>query len=178
MKGQKKLKKPRINKVAVYIDDNRTPIESPQGYEWVVIRNYEEFTSFITTLYKEEKIIPSLISFDHDLTMEYMAWYFDHPGERIIDYTQFKTKSGMHCAVWFIETCLKNNIDFSGVLFAVHSHNELGTKNLQEYLNKAKGEKYGLGRANTFLQNWPFEYDQKEIQKQQKEHNDRVKEIS
>lgn len=169
---------PKKNKIAIFLDDNRTPIETPDGYEWVIIRNYEEFTQFVTTLYKEEKKLPDLISFDHDLTNEYITWYFEHPGEKIIDYGQFKTKGGMHCAVWFIQTCEKNNIDFSHVLFAIHSHNSLGAKNIQDYLNKAKGEKYGVGKANAFLKSWPFEYDTKEVQKQQKEYNNGTKKIS
>lgn len=178
MNSQESSKKQRKSKIALYLDDNRTPTETPEGYEWFIVRNYKQFTQFITTLYKEEKRLPDLISFDHDLSMEYMSWYFEHPGERITDYSQFKTKGGMHCAVWFIETCLENSIDFSGVLFAVHSHNELGAKNIQEYLNHAKGTKYGVGRANAFLKTWPFEYDTAITQRQQKEHNEGTKEIS
>lgn len=176
--SQEKLKKPRTSKIALYIDDNRTPTETPEGYEWNIVRNYEEFKEFITTLYKEEKRIPDLISFDHDLSNEYISWYFEHPGERIVDYTQFKTKSGLHCALWLIETCEKNNIPYDNALFAIHSHNEMGGKNIQQYLNKAKGEKYGLGRANTFLKSWPFEYDTAITQRQQKEYNDGIKKVS
>lgn len=163
---------PRRNKLAVYVDDNRTPTEIPEGYDpWVITRGYKEFTEYIQTLYRTEKRMPDLISFDHDLTTEYIHWYFEHPGERIVDYKGFATKSGMHCAIWFMEACKQNNIDFSGILFAVHSHNELGTKNIQECVNGYKRGHYGEGKANCFLKDWVFEYDQKAVQQQQKEHN-------
>lgn len=178
---QEKL--PKKNKVCVYIDDNRTPTEIPMGYDpWIIIRSYDELVEFIPTFYREhkgeDKKIPDLFSFDHDLTEEYIDWYFMHPGEKIIDYGEFKTKGGFHCAKWLIEACEKNGVSLEDTLFAIHSNNELGGQNIQGYINKYKGEKWGLGKANCFLNKWSFEYDQKQFQKQQKEHQDGDKKIS
>lgn len=159
-------------KVAIYLDDNRIPTETPEGYEWVVLRSYDEFTTFITSFYRRYKELPKLISLDHDLTPEYVHYYFEHPGERIVDYSQFKTKGGYHCLVWFVMACDHNEVSFEDTIFAIHSHNELGAKNLQQYLHVAKSSRYGIGKDNTFAKDWTFEYDQKALQKQQKDYND------
>lgn len=165
------LKRKSQNKIALYVDDNRTPTETPEGYEWRVVRSYDEFTKFITEYYKELKELPKLISMDHDLTPEYIHYYFEHPGERIVDYAQFKTKGGMHCLIWFVMTMDKNNVNFGDTIFAIHSHNELGAKNLMQYLQIVKESRYGKGKDNTFRKDWSFEYSQTELQKQQKDYN-------
>lgn len=164
----------RKNKIALYIDDNRTPTETPEGYEWKIVRSYKEFTEFIISFYRENKELPSLFSFDHDLTSEYISWYFEYPGEKIIDYSQFKTQSGFHCAVWLINACEKNNVSLENTLFAIHSINEAGADNIKEFLNNYKEKKWGLGKANAFIKYWTFDYDQKAIQKQQKEFNEKT----
>ena len=49
------------NKLYLYLDDVRTP----KADNWEVVRNYDEFTTYIT-----RHGIPDLISFDHDLGEE------------------------------------------------------------------------------------------------------------
>jgi hypothetical protein len=165
------LKRSKGKKVAVYVDDNRTPTETHEGYQWVIVRSYDEFTWFITQYYKKYKELPKLISLDHDLTPEYIHYYFEHPGERIVDYSGFITKSGYHCLVWFVITMDSNGVSFEDTLFAVHSHNELGKKNLMQYLQIAKESRYGKGKANSFEKDWEFTYNQEVLQKQQKSYN-------
>jgi len=165
------LRRKSQNKVAIYLDDNRTPTETPEGYEWYILRSYDEFTEFITKFYKKNKELPALISLDHDLTPEYIHYNFEHPGERIVDYKDFKTKSGMHAIIWFVITMDQNNVSFEDTLFAVHDHNELGAQNLMQYLYTVKESRYGKAKANTFRKDWSFTYDQVALQLQQKDYN-------
>lgn len=170
------LKRSKGKKTALYLDDVRIPTEIPEGYEWFIVRSYDEFVRFITAYYRKYRELPALISLDHDLTPEYIHFYFEHPGERIVDYGQFKTKSGYHCLVWLIMTCDHNEVSFADTLFAIHSHNELGIKNMKDYLSIAKSSRYGVGKDNTFIKNWNFVYSKKEEQRLQKEYEDGDKE--
>lgn len=150
------------SKIGIYVDANRTPTEVPEGYVWVVLRSYGEFTNYITEYYKLFRVMPELFSFDHDLTQEYLEWFFMHPGERIVEYQDFKTKSGLHCARWLVEVCEKNNISLESTLLASHSHNESGRGIIIEYLNNYKRKKYGPAKANAFEKDWKFKYENQE----------------
>lgn len=176
---EKNQRQPKKSKTAIYVDDNRVPTELPEGYNpWIVVKDYKEFTTKVLALYREHKQMPELFSFDHDLTQEYIEWYFTHPNEKIIDYGEFKTQSGLHCAKWLFEACAKNEVSLQTTLFAVHSHNEAGAANILEYINEQKSEKWGFAYANAFRKNWQFEYDQKAVQKQQKDFNNGIEEVS
>jgi len=165
-------------KLALYLDDTRNPTENPPGYEWKIVRDYIEFTAFIINYFKENRKLPDLISFDHDLSPEHVDYYLDHQNQKIEDYSIFKDKTGMHAAQWLIAVCEKNNISLKGIKLCVHSHNPAGSSNIQNALNAFKSKQLGPGEGDCFLNQWPFEYDQKIIQKRQKEHeektNDRI----
>lgn len=158
IKNQKK--KSNQKKIALYLDDLRTPIEEPSGYKWKVVKTYKEFVDFISSFYKKNKKLPGLISFDHDLTQEHMNYFIEHPTERIKDYGMFKDKTGMHCAVWLTQTCEKNNINLGETMLAVHSHNPIGANNIQSHLNDFKGKQLGADKADAFLMKWPFKYNE------------------
>jgi hypothetical protein len=94
----------------VYIDE-----------QWVIARSYDEFVKTI-----QEKGIPEVISFDHDLADEH---YTDFHG-----YDEYQEKTGYHCAKWLIEYCLDNNLDIPKFIF-IHSMNPVGAQNIASLFN-------------------------------------------
>ena len=36
--------------ISIYLDDYRTPIEHPEGAEWLVVRNYDQFVDKVTEI--------------------------------------------------------------------------------------------------------------------------------
>lgn len=121
------------NRIGLYLDDVRTPTEKPSLIdEWKVVRNYNEFKEFIIKFIEEYKELPLIISFDHDLHDEHMAYYHAHSGE-MIDYLELKEKTGLHCAKWLTELCDKNGLCTN--YLSVHSHNPVGAHNIMHWLN-------------------------------------------
>lgn len=122
-------------KKALYLDDVRTPAVNIPGYEpWVIVRSYDEFVAHIT-----EHGIPDFISFDHDLADEHMQDYFSQVkqyGFQTPSYDKFKEKTGLTCAMWLVEYCMDNNLVPNKC--AVHSHNPVGAKNIQDCINSFK----------------------------------------
>lgn len=119
-------------KIALYLDDTRTPTETIPGYApWVVVRNYQEFVDYIV-----QNPIPDLISFDHDLGEEHVNDYFNQfaqKGYQIPDYESYKEKTGLDCARFLAEHIQANNLQLKNC--AVHSHNPVGSNNIQSFIN-------------------------------------------
>lgn len=140
-------------KKALYIDDTQTPTVTIPGYHpWDVVRDYDEFVEYIS-----KNGIPDLISFDHDLAQEHMDDYykqlmvegFQHP-----NYGQYKEKTGLDCARWLVE----NYCQPKGLLLktcSVHSHNPVGSTNIQSYINGFK--KHTDQPQDCFIMKHPFE---------------------
>lgn len=123
-------------KTALYLDDQRTPTKTIPGYEpWVVVRNYDQFKEHII-----KNGVPDLISFDHDLAEEHMEDYFKQfyqQGYQRPDYDSYKEKTGLDCARWLCEAyCYPNNVQLK--YCCVHSHNPVGSTNIQNYINGFK----------------------------------------
>jgi hypothetical protein len=115
----------------LYLDDFRDPIDSSYyrnepvytNLDWIVVRNYDEFTKKI-----EELGIPEVVSFDHDLAdVHYEKQQFNYNDE-----TQEKT--GYHCAKWLIYYCIDNKKDLPAMIL-VHSMNPAGTQNIWSLFN-------------------------------------------
>lgn len=119
-------------KRALYLDDVRTPTTPlPDHEDWVVVRNYDEFVDWIT-----KNGVPDFISFDHDLADEHMDDYFKqfyNQGFQHPDYDSYKEKTGLDCARWLGDYVQDNNIPLGKL--CVHSHNPVGTTNIQSFLN-------------------------------------------
>jgi hypothetical protein len=104
----------------LFLDDIRKPIDAstyaqsrginPDIYKkhWIILRNYLEFTNWIT-----KYGLPDLISFDHDL------------GEA-------DEHTGMDCAKWLVNYCLDNKLALPE--WAVHSANPAGYDNIKGLL--------------------------------------------
>ena len=109
----------------LYLDDFRDPRDSAfyKGeaiynlVEWEVVRNYDDFVKII-----EEKGIPEIISFDHDLAVSHY--------ELQLPYDQYTEKTGYHCAKWLIYYCIDNNKKLPAEIL-IHSMNVAGSLNIK-----------------------------------------------
>jgi len=117
--------------------DNKNVIISGKSLEamsgvpndnWQIVRSYEQFVSII-----EKRGIPDVVSFDHDLSEEYMDYYFSETCQTgIIEYENLKSNSGYHCAQFLCKICLNKNIKFPK--YYIHSANQWGSKNIKNYI--------------------------------------------
>jgi hypothetical protein len=112
-------------KYHLFLDDIRNPADvllyNPRervyaDFEWVVVRNYDEFVKTIL-----EQGIPKMISFDHDLADEHY--------DQKLSYDIYTEKTGYHCAKWLIDYCIDNKKELPDLIF-VHSWNIGGAKNI------------------------------------------------
>lgn len=138
-------------KTCVYLDDVRTPTENKPGYEpWIIVRNYDEFCEAI------EKIgIPDFVSFDHDLAKEHTNDYFAQYLEKGFQepkYDEYKEKTGLDCAKFLVQYSTEHDVDLKTC--AVHSHNPVGSRNIQSYINGYK--KHCGNPADCFTAQIPF----------------------
>lgn len=138
-------------KKALYLDDVRTPTETLPNYApWDVVRNYDEFTEYIT-----KNGIPDLISFDHDLASEHTNDYYNQvalQGYQHPNYDDYKEKTGVDCAKFVIEYCQANKVKLNRCV--VHSHNPVGARNIQEGIN---GFKKHMGwEEDCYIGKFPF----------------------
>jgi len=112
---------------ALFLDDIRTP-ETANSYmqlpiytqaDWVVVRNYDEFVSWVET-----NGVPDLISFDHDLAdAHYNQQNFEYKDDE-------EEKTGYHCAKWLIDYCLDHKKKVPTRII-VHSMNPIGSLNIK-----------------------------------------------
>ena len=112
----------------LFLDDMRLP-ENAFTYtknqlyldlDWVTVKNYNEFVSYI-----KENGMPNLISFDHDLADVHYGMV-DHITDDDYDITEEKT--GYHCAKWLVNKCMDENLPLPKYL--VHSMNNVGRRNI------------------------------------------------
>jgi hypothetical protein len=117
----------------LYLDDFRDPIDSSHylcnsiysSVHWEVVRNYDAFVKII-----QEKGMPEIISFDHDLADEH--YNPDLYGSETYNevYNNFVFKTGFDCAKWLIEYCMDNNKELPAVIL-IHSMNPAGSANIK-----------------------------------------------
>jgi hypothetical protein len=122
-------------KQALYLDDERTPVENIPDHEpWVVVRNYDEFTDWIT-----KNGVPNFISFDHDLAKEHVDDFYEqfmNQGYQHPAYDLYKEKTGLDCARWLADYCQETGQKLNKV--SVHSFNPVGGSNIQSFINGFK----------------------------------------
>lgn len=139
-------------RTCLYLDDQRTPTsDPPKGYApWNVVRNYDEFKAWI-----DANGMPDYVSFDHDLADEHIQDYFAYQANGIaaINYNDFKEKTGMDCARYMIEYAMENKVSLPH-LVGVHSHNPLGSLNIQSLVNSYK--KHCGEEENCYIAKIPF----------------------
>lgn len=142
-------------KIALYLDDIRTPTEEIPDHEWKIVRNYQEFCNFITNYFLEHRKLPDLISFDHDLAEEHYGVAEDKM--TVVTYDMLKEKTGMHCAKWLTTVCDKNKVDLRNTKLSVHSMNPVGAQNIQLWLNTYLKVTYGAEHATCFTKQYKSE---------------------
>ena len=128
-----------LSAVFLFLDDIREP-EHAYEYtkqeiflkqKWEVVRNFDEFKSYI-----EKNGMPFFISFDHDLadthyTPEHLWTDYDKSKEWQ-DAQVHKEKTGYECAIWLLEYCYENNLKLPQCM--VHSANPVGADNIRKTL--------------------------------------------
>jgi hypothetical protein len=110
----------------LFLDDVREPeqvtwVKLPGG-PWEIVRNYNQFVEHIN-----KHGIPSFVAFDHDLAEEH---YGANPR------SDFKEKTGYHCAKWLIEKCMDEDTSFPH--YVVHSMNPVGKMNITSLVENFK----------------------------------------
>lgn len=128
-----------MRKYKLFLDDVRYPLDCV-GYmhtrvgplntlyteEWVIVRNYEDFVSTITS-----HGLPAIVSFDHDLAPEhYDPSMLDYP-EKVM-FEDFATKTGHDCAKWLVAYCKSNRQPLPKCF--IHSMNPVGSQNIKHAL--------------------------------------------
>lgn len=128
----------------LFLDDIREPKDTASYmkredygryflFNWVVVRNYDEFKEYII-----KNGIPRCISFDHDLALEHYT-----PEEYWGDYDKSKEyqeslcyteKTGQDCAIWLCEHLDGKRLP----LWYIHSQNPVGANNIKSVLNSYK----------------------------------------
>lgn len=110
----------------IYLDDVRTPLE----WDWLVVRNYDQFVSKINEVGLENI---ELISLDHDLDDTAMVeWSKNTFDNYKIDYNNIKEKTGLDCAKWLIEQWKEGK---PVVDVVIHSANAIGSANMMGLIN-------------------------------------------
>lgn len=127
-----------MNTYKLFLDDIRDPrvcvsyMKGNAGFakyfdtDWVIVRNYEEFVQVI-----EEKGLPYLISFDHDLSWDHYNIDFDVWDDYSSEQLGVE-KTGADCAEWLKNYCIENNLKLPE--FYVHSMNPVGRENIKRIL--------------------------------------------
>lgn len=106
----------------LYLDDIRNP--TTKG--WDIVRSYDEFVDYVT-----KNGVPDMVSFDHDLGMEHIKFYFDNGGHENPpnpQEVQFETKTGYDVAKWLCDYCYENGLPLPE--WNVHSANPVGRDNI------------------------------------------------
>lgn len=115
----------------LFIDDLRTP----QDDSYVIVRTYDDAVNYIL-----KNGMPDFISFDHDLGL-------DKNGEI--------AKSGYDFAKWITDADIDGKIEIpEAFLFAVHSQNPVGKKNIESLLTgymEFKRKHISVTQENTSL---------------------------
>lgn len=114
----------------LWLDDMRMPLIL--GIEWV--KNYDQFVWYL-----ENKGMPNLICFDHDLAPEHYPIFENRPGMQI-PYDSYKEKTGIQAARYIIERRLPLR------QWSVHTMNAQGRINIETELRQycPQGEVRGL----------------------------------
>ncbi|WP_313093549.1 cyclic-phosphate processing receiver domain-containing protein [Chryseobacterium flavum] len=120
----------KVTKRLLFLDDIRYPAEvyhyTSQDIflrkDWDIVRNYEQFVSWIL-----EKGLPEMISFDHDLA-----------DGHYLSSSEFVEKTGYDCGKWLIEYCMDNDLDLPE--FYCHSLNPVGKENIERLLKNFKND--------------------------------------
>jgi len=102
--------------------------------DWNWVKSFEEFKKWILKFG-----IPEYFAFDHDLgTDAYELWHKNNGYiEKDINYDDYMTPTGYHCAKWLVDYCLDKHILFESEVHC-HSQNTKGRENIVALLANFK----------------------------------------
>lgn len=133
------LRKPEHAYIYPKRDDNNVIIDirslknisGIENDDWVVVRNYNDFVNTLN-----ERGLPVVVSFDHDLHEEHIKHYYTvTQSVGIIEYGNLKEKTGKHCAEYFVQKCKELKLQKLPVSF-IHSANKYGVEEIKKVLKK------------------------------------------
>lgn len=139
----KKVKR-KVETYRLFLDDVRLPedIFRLSGMEifadpnWTIVTSYESFVDTVEYNHRINHILPSIISFDHDLGLIEIT---EKQSELIaVAQTNDYAKSGYDCAKWLISYFKLHNLKLPNIL--VHSQNPVGRQNILALFNSRKTE--------------------------------------
>ena len=121
----------------LFLDDFRQPSDAfyytynpiYNKLDWQVVISYIEFVQKIESGFQMYGILPTIISFDHDLA----DVHYSVENQSNIDYDSMEEKTGYHCAKWLVDFCMDNNLELPEYL--AHSMNTVGRRNILGYLD-------------------------------------------
>ena len=117
----------KIEKMRLYLDDVRTPIDK----DWDVVRNYTEFVSKVRLIGLENF---EVISLDHDLGDSAMIEYYTNvKNNYTLEYNNILEKTGYDAAKFLVAESMSKNIPLPQIY--VHSANPIGSSNIMGYVN-------------------------------------------
>ena len=120
----------------LFLDDERVPLDCLRytyntiyiDVDWVIVRNYNDFVSYISN-----HGLPEIISFDHDLAdIHYRNC--NHVDK--MDYESLDEKTGYHCAKWLIDFIISNDLELPKIL--IHTMNPVGRENIDRLFKNFK----------------------------------------
>jgi hypothetical protein len=102
--------------------------------DWTWVKNYDQFCKHLL-----KHGIPDIIAFDHDLGDDAYKLWHKHGGyvSEDINYDEYETKTGYHCAQFLVNLCLDSNIKLKAQIYS-HSMNEKGRQNILSLLSNLK----------------------------------------
>jgi len=120
----------------LFLDDFRSPEDAfyymrNSDYlklEWVIVRSYNEFVSYI-----EKNGMPATISFDHDLA----DIHYEQQTNINYDNADDDEKTGYHCAKWLIDYTMDNDVELPAYML-IHSMNTVGSRNIKSLFENYK----------------------------------------
>jgi hypothetical protein len=125
-------------KIALYLDDTRTPskpLPDETYMPWIVVRDFKEFATFIAN-----NGVPDFISFDHDLHQEHYApveFWEGNQYEHWAATKTFKHETGLDCMKWLILWCESHRDEVIN-LVTIHSFNKTRAVDMQTNMNEYK----------------------------------------
>jgi hypothetical protein len=111
----------------LFLDDARLPDEVTwvrlPDVDWVIVRTYDEFVQTI-----ENRGVPDICSFDHDLADEHYAEYVNSTVNGNFNYNTISEKTGYHACKWLVNYLNDRNLPLPKCY--IHTMNPIGEQNI------------------------------------------------
>ena len=125
----------------LFLDDVRSPFDcyvykKDERYvkcEWVIVRSHDEFVEKIDSMW-DQKLFPSLVSFDHDLADEhYISAMYDGVEEYNRVAKSFTIPTGRRSAEYLVSFCKTNLLVLPDCM--IHTMNPAGEQRIKNALS-------------------------------------------